>query len=60
LILDNAPTTRRDIKILHRQLEEQNEIILRLENEVAGVKKLLEKSGIGDYTSTDEFIKVSI
>jgi len=45
---------------LRYQLDEQNEIIQRLEEEVTNVRKLLEKGGIGDYASTDEFIKVSI
>ncbi|RHZ87421.1 hypothetical protein Glove_35g35 [Diversispora epigaea] len=37
--------------------EEQNEIIRRLDTEVSYVRKLLEKGGMGDFTSTDEFIK---
>ena len=52
--------TCRDIKILLRRIEDQNEIIRRLEAEVLGVRNLLEKGEIGDETSTDEFIKVSI
>ena len=59
-ILDDSPVTRRDIKILLRYLEEQNEIIQRLENKVTGVRKLLDMGRIDDYTSTDEFINVSI
>ncbi|RHZ85196.1 hypothetical protein Glove_70g12 [Diversispora epigaea] len=54
---DNVPITRRDIKILLHHLEEQNEIIRRLDTEVSYVRKLLEKGGMGDFTSTDEFIK---
>jgi hypothetical protein len=41
-------------------LDEQTEVIMRLEREISGVRKLLEQSGIGDYASTDEFINVSI
>jgi hypothetical protein len=59
-VLDSVPITRRDIKILLHHLEEQNEIIQRLDTEVSYVRKLLEKGGMGDFTSTDEFIKVSI
>ncbi|RHZ53706.1 hypothetical protein Glove_438g19 [Diversispora epigaea] len=54
---DSVPITRRDIKILLHHLEEQNEIIRRLDTEVSYVRKLLEKGGMGDFTSTDEFIK---
>ena len=50
--------TRRDVKILLRQLDEQHEIIKRLEEKVNGIQKLLEVGGIGDHTSTDDFIKV--
>ena len=59
-ILDDVPITRRDIKILCHHLEEQDKIIRRLETEVSNVRKLLEVGGIGDFTSTDKFIKVSI
>jgi hypothetical protein len=45
---------------LLKQLEEQTEIIKRLEKEISGVRKLLELSGVGDYASTDEFINVNI
>ncbi|RHZ84777.1 hypothetical protein Glove_75g3 [Diversispora epigaea] len=55
---DSVPITRRDIKILLHHLEEQNEIIRRLDTEVSYVRKLLEKGGMGDFTSTDEFIKL--
>ncbi|RHZ85938.1 hypothetical protein Glove_58g13 [Diversispora epigaea] len=54
---DSVSITRRDIKILLHHLEEQNEIIRRLDTEVSYVRKLLEKGGMGDFTSTDEFIK---
>lgn len=60
MILDDSPATRRDIKILLQRLEEQNEIIRRLEEEVTGVRRQLNMGGIGDVTSTDEFINVSI
>ena len=47
-----------DVKILLRQLDEQYEIIQRLEEKVNGIQKLLEVDGIGDHTLIDDFIKV--
>ena len=59
-ILDDAPVTRRDLKILLNRLEEQNTTMKKLEKEVSDVRKLLEMSGIVGYTTNDKFINVSI
>ncbi|CAG8773345.1 8660_t:CDS:2 [Dentiscutata erythropus] len=40
------------------QCKQQNEIIQRLGDEITNVRKLLEKGGVGDYMSTDEFITI--
>lgn len=57
---DDVPATRRDIKILLHKLEEQTKTIVDLQNEITHIRKLCEKSGIGDSTSTNEFINVNI
>ena len=58
--IDDEPVSRRDIKILLRQLEEQNEIIRRLKKQVSDVRILLEKGRFENYAFKEKFIKVRI
>lgn len=47
---DDAPLTRKDAQIFFNELKK----------EISDVRKLLEISGVGDYTTEETFIKVSI
>jgi hypothetical protein len=60
LFLDNVSITRKDAKILIDRIDQQTATIQKLEREVSDLRKLLEKHGVGDFTSDNEFINVSI
>ena len=47
---DDVPLTRKEAKIFFNELKK----------EISDVRKLLEMSGVGDYTTEESFIKVSI